>query len=125
MSSVLLECFHTLDLSPPPKIGDELWCRYCRAATKVAKGADAWSIRCTGCRHGRSYGTDEGQARRSAVKHANKTGHPVLVKEGRVWRATVDGKGASLPEAETVNDWTKKNPGHQGGLRTLLNRDLR
>lgn len=119
---VLLECFHTLLLSPPPKVGDELYCRYCQANTRVAKGADSWSVRCTGCTFGRSYGTDEGRARRVAARHHNEYGHPVLVKEGKVWRATVGGNQETL---ETVNDWTKKNPGHQGGLRSLSNRNLR
>ena len=124
---VLLECFHTLLLAPPPAVGDELYCRYCQAYTHVAKGGDSWSVRCTGCTFGRSYGTDEGQARRSATKHANGRHHKVLVKEGKVWRATINGDGETLATENgpgSVNEWTKKNPNHQGGLRALSNRNL-
>jgi len=119
---VLLECFHTVSFTPPARVGDQVYCRRCGKSTRVMKGGEAWSVRCTGCTFGRSYGTDEGLARRSAARHANARHHPVLVKEGKAWRATVGGDDQAVPG--TVNDWSKKNPGHQGALRSLSNRNL-
>lgn len=76
---VTYACMHTAIFSKPwPKVYDQVICARCRKETWVFDLASEYAANCTGCRFGRTFGSDgKIRAGQSAMKHANARGHVV------------------------------------------------
>lgn len=97
----LLDCKHAAQFSPPPKKGDEVYCRKCGAFRHVAVAMAEWRVRCrypSSCRLSVRYGADESRAKRSAIRHVAKfPSHTVEVLQGDRVDALVQANDQPIP----------------------------
>lgn len=82
---VTLACHHVVEYMPIPQVGKLLYCRRCTTWRKCLHIEQSWRWACDTkrCTVGRGYGTDEGRARRMAVRHLRlEPSHDVWLYKG-------------------------------------------
>lgn len=114
----LLDCYHTMIFDPQPHEGDEVYCRQCGDYRTVTSAHASWTLRCSACPLARGYGADEHEARRRAIRHANKfPGHVVRVRKAGHVVSKVSATGGTTTD---ILEWLKDHPNHQSGLRSIV-----
>lgn len=118
----LLRCGHKAYYDPPPKNGEDVYCRRCTDYTQVQVTSQEWAWHCPVCKITRPHGTDEDKARRSGRTHQRKFHHVVVLRRGydTVELIQPENQG-ELSVAEERIEWVK-TAGHQKALRALIDR---
>ena len=112
----MLDCGHTVKFHPAPTLGDEVWCRRCGKYATVGNLTEEWTVRCTACIYGRSYGADQDEARRAAYRHASRRDHHVRLLKGWKVVSTLDPGNLPMP---WYLDWLASNRQHAASLRSI------
>jgi hypothetical protein len=118
---VFLNCQHTAEFVPAPKLGERLYCSRCQEYRVYIKSLIQYSIKCTVCRRNKRYGADRTTAYRDAIKHVrrNVTHGVRVVKDGKL-EQLISQETESIPGIDvSVNDWLRLNPTHQSSLKSL------
>jgi hypothetical protein len=116
----LLRCGHSVFFDPPPKVGEEVYCRRCGDYSRVKVSSEEWAWHCPVCKTTRPHGTDEARARRSGRTHQRKYHHVVLLRQGYATKEVLGPEGqGELSVAQERIRWVKES-GHQGALRAMM-----
>lgn len=82
-TTIILSCWHTVYLHPPPKVAEELYCSRCQVYRHVTMVRDNFRVKCENCPWRHNYGADEAAAKLAMGKHLIKRpGHNVILMLG-------------------------------------------
>lgn len=78
-----MDCDHSLFFRPPvPRVGEHIYCRYCREMVGIKAVLHEIRIKCTECSYGRGFGQAMLTAETYATKHGLTKNHTVAIKRG-------------------------------------------
>jgi hypothetical protein len=111
--------------APRPDPGTEFFCRkHNDYATVLDDSAERIRIKCLDCPLGRSFGTDESAANRSASRHVIKQSHRVAIYKGSKELEIIAPQGRSLPYDSLLNRRRTLATGMQRQLRDSVTKSL-
>lgn len=134
--AVRLACTHvTVFAVSPPRPGQSVYCRRCRAYADVIENASLLKVRCRSCSYATVFAMESdddyaavlSDSRRAASRHSLRRDHTVDIKrsDGSIVETVSNDEGqGQLPFSASLTDRIEGNRAHQQSLRSLSDRNL-